>query len=228
MNYTDILVKFIDEYPYDEPIFIEEIKDYFKNIVYDNFDNVFKNIYVYINRLVKEHKLVQFIKGIYYKPLKGEFGNKLLNINKVITKKYIYNENGQKGYFSGAYLFNKIGLTTQIPKYLLIVTNECPNANDYNNKNLGVIIRKPKIKIDKDNYKYLQLFDILINKDNIKIEVDNEKEIVYEFIKDNKLEIEKIFEYANKIGNFKPIKRLYELGGNDLDWRNIRRINTKY
>lgn len=217
MNYTDILVKYIDEYPYDEPIFIEEIKDYFKNFVNDNFDNVFKNIYVYINRLVKEHKLVQFIKGIYYKPLKGTFGDKLLNINKVISKKYIYDENGQKGYFSGAYLFNKIGLTTQIPKEMLIVTNECPNANDYNNKNLGVIIRKPKIQIDEDNYKYLQLFDILINKDKVKIETDNEKEIIYKFIKDNQLELEKIFEYANKIKNLKPIKRLYELGGQNLD-----------
>lgn len=212
MNYNDILLKYIDEYPYDEPIFIEEIKDYFQNIVHDNFNTVLKTIYVYINRLVKENKLVQFMKGIYYKPLKGVFGNKKLNINKVINKKYICDVDGQKGYFSGAYLFNKIGLTTQIPKEILIVTNECPNANDYNNKNLGVIIRKPKIDINKDNYKYLQLFDILINKDNIKIEVDNEKEIIYKFIRENELEFEKIFEYANKLNNFKPIKRLYELG----------------
>ena len=100
---------------------------------------------------------------------------------------------------------------------MLIVTNECPNANDYNNKKLGVIIRKPKIEINEENYKYLQLFDVLINKDNIKIEVDNEKEIIYKFIKDNKLEFEKIFEYANKINNLKPIKKLYELGGENIE-----------
>lgn len=217
MNYNNILVKYIDEYPCDEPIFIEEIKDYFKNFIHDNFDIVFKNIYVYINRLVKENKLAQFIKGIYYKPLNGTFGNKLLNINKVINKKYVQDSNGYKGYFSGAYLFNKIGLTTQIPKEILIVTNECPNSNDYNNKNLGVIIRKPKIEINEENYKYLQLFDILINKDNIKIETNNEKEIIYKFIKDNELELEKIFEYANKINNLKPIKKLYELGGDNIE-----------
>lgn len=136
--------------------------------VQDDFENTFKNIYVYINRLVKENKLSQFIKGIYYKPEKGVFGNKPLNINKVIEKN-IYDENGTKGYFTGAYLFNKIGLTTQVPKEILIATNECPNANDYNNKNLGVTIRKLKTLINDDNYKYLQLFDILINKDNIKI-----------------------------------------------------------
>ena len=31
MNYNDILIKYIDECPYDEPIFIEDVKDYFKN-----------------------------------------------------------------------------------------------------------------------------------------------------------------------------------------------------
>ena len=216
MNYNEILIKYIDQCPYDEPIFIEEIKLYFKKIIQTNFENVFKNIYVYINRLVKKNLLSQFIKGVYYKPLNGIFGNKLLNINKVIEKKYIYDKNGKKGYFTGAYLFNKIGLTTQIPKEILIVTNECPNANEYNNKSLGVTIRKPIIIIDEDNYKYLQLFDILINKDNIKIEVDNEKEIIYKFIKDNNLEFDKIFEYANKTNNLKPILKLYELGGNNV------------
>lgn len=217
MNYNDILIKYIDECPYDEPIFIEEIKDYFKNYISDNFDSVFKTIYVYINRLVKDNKIIQFIKGVYYKPIKGTFGNKLLNINKVIDKKYICDKNGKKGYFSGAYLFNKMGLTTQVPKEVLIVTNECPNANDYNNKNLGVIIRKPKIEVNENNYKYLQLFDVLINKDNVKVEVDNEKELIYKYIRDNELELEKIFEYANKIHNLKPIKRLYELGSENIE-----------
>lgn len=214
MNYNDILIKYIDKCPYDEPIFIEEIKDYFKKIVQDNFENTFKKIYVYINRLVKDNKLSQFIKGIYYKPIKGKFGNKLLDINKVIEKKYICDNNGRKGYFVGAYLFNKLGLTTQVPKDILIVTNECPNANEYNNKRLGVTIRRPKTPINEDNYKYLQLFDILMNKDDIKIESD-EKEVIYKYIKENELELEKIFEYANEINNLKPIIKLYELGGNE-------------
>ena len=33
----------------------------------------------------------------------------------------------------------------------------------------------------------------------------------------NELELEKIFEYANKINNLKPIKRLYELGGENVE-----------
>lgn len=211
MNYNDILIKYIDNCPSDEPIFIEEIKDYFRKIIDNNFENVFKNVYVYINRLVKDEKLCGFMKGVYYKPIKGVFGNKLLDVNKVIEKKYIFDSKGHKGYFSGAYLFNKMGLTTQVPKEILIITNECPNGNSYNNKNLGVIIKKPKIVIDDDNYKYLQLFDVLINNDDIKIETDNEKEVIYKFIKENELDFEKIFMYAKKINSIEPLKKLYEL-----------------
>lgn len=210
MNYNEILIKYIDNYPTNEPILIEDIKTYIKKIDYQNYNKIIKNIYVYINRLVKENKIIQYTKGIYYKPEQGTFGTKILNINKVITKKYIYN-NKRNGYFSGAYLFNKLGLTTQIPNKILIVTNKCPNMNDYINKSLGVIIRKPKIEITEDNYKYLQLFDLLINKDNIKIAVDNEKEIIYKFIKDNDLKIDKTFLYATKTNNLKAIIRLYEL-----------------
>lgn len=213
MNYNNILINYIDKCPFDEPIFIEDIKKHMqKALDTTNFEHALKTIYVYINRLVKKGKIVQFLKGIYYKPLKGTFGNKKLNINKVITKKYLLDENGTKGYYTGACLFNQLGLTTQIPKDILIVTNECPNNNDYNNKKLGVIIRKPKIEINDDNYKYLQLFDVLNNKDGINVETDNEKEIIYKFIKENELDFPKIFELAKCTNNKKAIERLYDLG----------------
>lgn len=214
MNYNNLLNNYIDACPYDEPIFIEDIKTYFQKYIKDNFTKAFKTIYVYINRLVKENKIVQFMKGIYYKPTKGIFGNKVLSTYKVINKKYICDEKGIKGYHSGAYLFNKIGLTTQVPNETLIITNECPNKNEYKNEKLGVVIRKPKIKITNDNYHYLQLFDILNNPDDINIEVENPKQLIFKFIKENNLDIEKIFKYAHQTNNFKAIKKLYELGEN--------------
>ena len=61
---------------------------------------------------------------------------------------------------------------------------------------INVIIRKPKIEINNENYKYLQLFDLIENKDNIGIEVDNPDEIIYNFIEENDLDFEKIIKYA--------------------------------
>ena len=53
-----------------------------------------------------------------------------------------------------------------------------------------------KIEINNENYKYLQLFDLIENKDNIGIEVDNPDEIIYNFIEENELDFEKIIKYA--------------------------------
>ena len=42
----------------------------------------------------------------------------------------------------------------------------------------------------------MQLFDLIENKDNIEIEVYNPDEIIYNFIKENNLDFEKIIKYA--------------------------------
>ena len=217
MNYNEMLINYIDNCPYDEPIFIEDIKDYFRNKIKNNFDKIMKNIYVYINRLVKQNKLFQFSKGIYYKPTIGTFGYSELDENKIIERKHLNDKKNIKGYISGAYLFNALGLTTQLPKSITIVTNEQKSRNDYNNKDLGVILRKSKLKITKDNYKYLQIIDVLINKDNINIEVDKAKErkIIYDYIENNCLDFEKLIKYMRKLNTKKPLEKLYELESDD-------------
>lgn len=62
MNYNEVLLNYIDKYPYDEPIFIEDIKKYFQEELGTINEKLLKTLYVYINRLVKENKLVQYIK----------------------------------------------------------------------------------------------------------------------------------------------------------------------
>ena len=145
----------------------------------------------------KEGIIETAYKGIYYIPNENVFGKMLLGNRQIIQYKYIMDKDGNvKGYVTGAKLFNEAHLTTQVPNIIDIATNECKNFNKYENKNLNVIIRKPKIEINNENYKYLQLFDLIENKDNIGIEVDNPDEIIYNFIEENELDFEKIIKYA--------------------------------
>ena len=212
MNYNEIVCKYINKCNLDEPLFLDDIKQYVINEYKKDDINILNNINVIINRLCKNEVLKQFYKGIYYKPAKNIFGEMPLDKNKVIIKKYIKDEQGNiKGYITGAKLFNQLGLTTQVPNIINIVTNECKNYNEYKNEKLGVIIRQPKIKINNDNYRYLQLFDIINNKDQINIEVDNEDEIIYNFIEENKLDFEKIIKYARETKNKKVLDKLYIL-----------------
>lgn len=214
MIYNDIVLNYLNDCPYDEPIFINDIRNFVKEKLDETFElnKVFKNINVLLNRLTKKKEIYLYSRGIYYKPTIGVFGVRGLNTDKVICKKYIEDNGNIKGYFSGAILFNALGLTTQVPRCKMIVTNECNIDGIYNDKKLCVLIKKPKIIIDNDNYVYLQLLDLLANKEQINIEVDNEKEIIYNFIKNNKLEFNKIFMYAKLTNNKRAIEHLYELG----------------
>ena len=157
----------------------------------------------------KEGIIEKSYRGIYYIPNENVFGKMLLGNRQIIRYKYIMDKDGNiKGYVTGAKLFNEVHLTTQVPNIIDIATNECKNFNKYENKNLNVIIRKPKIEVNNDNYKYLQLFDLIENKDNIGIEADNPDETIYNYIKNENLDSEKIFQYVMRINNKKILDKL--------------------
>lgn len=198
MNCYNMVLEYINTQNRGIPIFIEEIKDYIIQFYNENDkEKVFNNVKAILNRMNKEGIIETAYKGIYYIPVENIFGKMLLGNRQIIQYKYIVDKKGNiKGYITGAKLFNNIHLTTQVPNIIDIATNECKNFNKYENKNLNVIIRKPKIEVNNNNYKYLQLFDLIENKDNIDIEVENPDEIIYNFIAENELDFEKIIKYA--------------------------------
>ena len=187
MNCYNMVLEYINTQNRGIPIFIEEIKDYIIHFYNENDkEKVFNNVKAILNRMNKEGIIETAYKGIYYIPVENIFGKMLLGNRQIIQYKYIMDKKGNiKGYITGAKLFNNIHLTTQVPNIIDIATNECKNFNKYENKNLNVIIRKPKIEVNNNNYKYLQLFDLIENKDNIDIEVENSDEIIYNFIAEN-------------------------------------------
>lgn len=213
MNCNTMVVNYINNCEKNEPIFIEDIKKYIMQFYSkEEKKNVFNNIKAILNRLTKENIIKSAYKGIYYKPKVNTFGEMPLAIRKIIQYKYLVDKLGNvKGYITGAMLFNQVGLTTQVPNLTDIATNECKNYNKYTNEYLNTTIRKPKIDITTENYKYLQLFDLIENKDNINIEVENENEVIYKFIQDNKLDFEKIIKYARDTNCKKVIEKILVL-----------------
>ena len=213
MNCHSLVFCYIQNCEKNEPIFIEDIKEYIIQFYKDEEkEKIFNNVKEILNRLNKENIIKTAYKGIYYIPKTNIFGEVPLPNNKIIQYKYLTDKLGNvKGYITGANLFNKVGLTTQVPNIIDIVTNECKNNNKYENKNLNVIIRKPKIEINKDNYKYLQLIDLIENKDNIYVEVDYMDKIIYNFIRENDLQFEKILKYARETSSKVVIEKMVML-----------------
>lgn len=213
MNICKLVLEYIEQYPEDEPIFIEDIKKYvIGQYEEDNKqENVLKNINVILNRLKNEGIIKAEYKGVYYKPIISMFGAVPLNTNKLRKLKYLEDKDGNiKGYIVGAKLFNKLGLTTLVPNVTDIVTNECKYHKQYDEK-LRTYITKPKIEITNENYRYLQFIDILDNKDNIPIDAQNVDEILYRIIEECKLDFEKIIKYARETNNRKVLDKLFVL-----------------
>ena len=212
MNICKTVLDYIEQYPEDEPIFIEDIKKYVIEKCEDKEKGrVLKNINVILNRLKNEGIIKAEYRGVYYKPIISIFGEVPLNTNKLIKLKYLEDKDGnRKGYIVGAKLFNMLGLTTLVPNVTDIVTNECKYHKQYDER-LRTYITKPKIQITNENYRYLQFIDILDNKDNIHIEVENADEIIYRIIEENKLDFEKIIKYARETNNRRVLDKLFVL-----------------
>ena len=123
MNICKLVLEYIEQYPEDEPIFIEDIKKYvIQQCEKDNKqESVLKNINVILNRLKNEGIIKAEYKGVYYKPIISMFGEVPLNTNKLRKLKYLEDKDGNiKGYIVGAKLFNKLGLTTLVPNVTFI------------------------------------------------------------------------------------------------------------
>ena len=198
MNYNEMVIEYINNVGTGIPFFIDEIEEY---IIENNPNldkkNVYNNVKATLNRMNKDGKVDKSYNGVYYIPACNIFGKMAISNKDIINYKYIMDKKGNiKGYITGAKLFNDAHFTTQVPSIIDVATNDCKNYNKYNNSNLNVVIRKPKMKVDNENYKYLQLFDLIENKDNVEIEVENFDDALYKFIKANNLDFEKIIKYA--------------------------------
>ena len=216
LKYKDYVIEYINTFKMNEPIYLENIRKYvienIKRIKEDDYDKIYKNINVIINRLNKENYIKTFTKSIYYKPIKNVFGEMPLDKSKIIKKKYLKDEDGNvNGYIAGEKLYYQLGLTTQIPNMTTIVTNNCDNKYDYIVKSLNIIIRKSVIDINRFNYKYLQLIDILSNIEKINIDNNNYEKVLYEFIKKNKLSYEKILKYIRETNNKRCLDTLLKI-----------------
>lgn len=131
-------------YGYNEPILISEIKLESLN------DNALRQ---YFKRMVKSGDLIRFDTGVYYLSKDSRLLEKpYLDPIKVITRKYIENGTETYGYFSGAYFSNQLGLTTQMPAVIEVVTDkEATKGRTVTVGRQNVRLRRPAMQITKEN-----------------------------------------------------------------------------
>lgn len=177
----------LDNYKISEPIFLSDITGYSPEYIRQE-----------MKRLTDEGKINRLYNGVYYIPYKtilGTEGN--ISIDKFIEKKYTNINDDVSGYYTGLYLANMLGFTTQNPSYLEVCSNiASTKQRKINVLGFNILVYKPVVEISKDNIKELQFLDLMSNIDKYsELSINEQKNKLQEYINNNNLNFELIKEY---------------------------------
>ena len=142
----------MENYGYNEPIFIKEL----------SIDGLSQNaVRQSVKRLTAIGFLERYDNGIYYIPrFRGLLGKSYLDPTEVIMRKYVENKSDKYGYVTGLSFANQLGLTTQMPAMIEIVTNrESTNGRIITLGNQRVRVKSSPIIVSESNAELLQLLD---------------------------------------------------------------------
>ncbi len=141
--------------------------------------------------------LCKYDNGIYYIPKKNSLNIQIgLNADTVARYKYVFDGKKVKGYYSGHTFANQIGLTTQVPMVVEIVSNNCSaKCRNLEISNSHFKLRKSEIEITSENVYALQLLDLLKNIDFYADDNIDTRDKVYEFVKKHNITKQEIDKY---------------------------------
>ena len=111
------------------------------------------------------------------------------------------------GYETGLTILHYMGLTSQMPRERVLVTNvakECMRTD----KKLGVVIRPPKTPVTAENKNYLQLLDTLELLKKAPVDVEHPYEIIAEHIQRKGLQYKTLLAIADQYYNRNTILNL--------------------
>jgi len=111
-----------------------------------------------IERLIAKELIKRASTGVFYKPKKTVFGE-LRPREEELLKPYLFVNNKRIAYITGTVLYNRMGLTSQVPKTIKIACRSMRIT-----VNTGSIQAKPVksyLDVTDDNYYLLEDLDVL-------------------------------------------------------------------
>lgn len=210
---VDRIYEYVEKtYGYSKPFFLKEL--------YVEFPDVKQGtIREYMRRLLNNGKVIKAKNGVYELPNPNRIlKNPTVSISKVVNQSYLFDSDGRRiGYQSGFNFANQIGLTTQTASVTTIFSNAVSKKkrNITLNKN-RLIINAPRVEINDDNYRLLQVLDLLIKYEmysEYNLKKVSQKLIKY-FSRGN-LSTEKIEEIVDEYPLEAQVK-FYKMGGSNV------------
>ena len=129
-----------------------------------------------IERLIKKGVINRASTGVFYKPKMSAFGM-LKPKEEELLKPYLFEGNNRIAYITGTALYNRMGLTTQVPKNIRVASRSKRIVTKAGNIQVKPV--KSYVDVTTENYYLMELLDVL--KDFKKIP-DTEKSQVIKYI----------------------------------------------
>jgi hypothetical protein len=117
-----------------------------------------------MRRLVGEKKVIKIKNGLYFLPNPERvLQSYAVNVMNIIDSVYLKNQDNEFiGYRSGINFANLLGLTSQTASVEVIYSNNVSTRKrEIKIQNNRLMINAPRVKITNQNYKLLQLLDLL-------------------------------------------------------------------
>lgn len=111
-----------------------------------------------VSRMVANKRIERLSKGQFYVPIKGNFGARKPADSEII-KSALYKNGQLTGYITGLSLYNKLGLTAQVPRTVTIASNASRQRKDFGT--IGIYIISTRCPVEEKNVKLLQYLDAL-------------------------------------------------------------------
>lgn len=151
----------LENYGYNEPIFLNDLK------IEELSENAVRQS---VKRLVANGFLERYDNGIYYIPKQGGLlGKSYLDPFLVIMRKYVRSKSETFGYVTGISFVNQLGLTTQMPAIIEIVTNkEATNGRTITVGSQKVRIKKLRLLFQTTMRNFCSFWMVLVRLRNIR------------------------------------------------------------
>lgn len=195
----------MENFGYNEPIFLNELS------VEGLSENAVRQS---VKRLVANGFLERYDSGIYYIPKQGGLlGKSYLDPSLVIMRKYVQNKSETYGYITGISFANQLGLTTQMPAIIEVVTNrESTNGRLITIGNQKVRVKKPTVTISDSNVELLQLLDSIGQAEKYtELSMEETIETMISYVKQKRFTKEQLSEVSSIITGA-TAKKLIEWG----------------
>lgn len=208
---TEIYNYIVNNYKQNEPILIKDIYTSFTDVNETTIRSILK-------RLAEKDLIIKIKNGVYGLPNKESIlGKPSVYTSDILSKKYLVNENCFIGYKTGLSFANFLGLTTQTASVESVISNAVSNKKrEIKINNNRFIINAPRYQVTNENYKLLQILDLLNEFDSYsEIDLKTASKIILKYITNIKLTEEEI----EKIVSSYPLEaqvRFYKIGGQNV------------